>query len=80
LLDLVTPAPGLEADSAPSSMAVDRVRVIVGRGRHSAGGEATLPRAVESRLLDAGRKYTARGGAFEVQLRRGRRPGSATAR
>jgi hypothetical protein len=53
----------------------------VGRGRHSAGGEATLPRAVQTYLMDAGRKYSARGGAFEVQLRRSsRRPGSALMR
>lgn len=57
------------------------MRVIVGRGRHSAGGEATLPRAVETYLMDVGRKYSARGGAFEVQLRRSsRRPGSALTR
>lgn len=68
---------GLEADTGSGAAAVDHVRVIVGRGRHSAGGEASLPRAVEGYLMDQGRKYTAKRGAIEVHLRRGRRPASA---
>lgn len=70
---------GLEADNGPGAAAVDHVRVIVGRGRHSAGGEASLPRAIEGYLMDQGRKYTAKRGAIEVHLRRGRRPASAPA-
>lgn len=44
-------ATGLEEAGAEGA-GVDRVRAIVGRGRHSSAGEASLPRAVESYLLD----------------------------
>lgn len=46
------------------------LRVIVGKGNHSSGGEATLPRAVEHYLIDAQYKYVLRGGAIEVKLKR----------
>lgn len=69
---------GLEADGAVGA-APEAVRVIVGRGRHSAAGEASLPRVVESYLLDEGRKFTAKRGAFEVHLRRGARQAATTA-
>lgn len=46
------------------------LRVIVGKGLHSAGGEASLPRVVEGYLLSNGYKYTPRAGQVEVQLRR----------
>eukprot|EP00775_Hariotina_reticulata_P004766 gene4766-5016_t len=46
------------------------LRVIVGKGNHSSGGEATLPRAVEHYLIDAQYKYLLRGGAIEVKLKR----------
>jgi DNA-nicking Smr family endonuclease len=46
------------------------LRVIVGKGNHSTGGEATLPRAVEHYLIDAQYKHVLRGGAIEVKLKR----------
>lgn len=49
---------------------MDTLRVVVGRGSHSAGGEAVLPRAVEGHLVRCHRRFTARGGAIEVHLRR----------
>ena len=56
---------GLERTEAPD---VDMVRVVVGRGNHSAGGEAVLPRAVEGHLVRCRRKFALRGGSIEVQL------------
>ena len=53
------------------------LRVVVGKGLHSSGGEASIPRVVESHLAAAGLKYTARGGAIDVQLRAP--PGAAAA-
>lgn len=44
------------------------LRVVVGRGRHSSGGEASLPRAVQSSLLAAGLRHQHRGGSFLVFL------------
>lgn len=46
------------------------LRVIVGKGLHSSGGEASLPRVVEGFLLSNGYKYTPRAGHVEVQLRK----------
>ncbi|PNH12508.1 hypothetical protein TSOC_000563 [Tetrabaena socialis] len=46
------------------------LQVIVGRGLHSARGEASLPRVVESYLLGRGLRFTPRAGQIEVQLPR----------
>ncbi|GAB4821151.1 hypothetical protein N2152v2_008197 [Parachlorella kessleri] len=47
------------------------LQVVVGRGAHSSGGEATIPRAVEARLAELGYKFERRGaGALDVALRR----------
>lgn len=45
------------------------LRVIVGKGLHSSGGEASLPRVVEQWLLQRGYKYVWREGFINVQLR-----------
>lgn len=45
------------------------LRVIVGKGSHSRGGEASLPRVVEQWLLQHGFKHTWRGGCIGVQLK-----------
>lgn len=45
------------------------LRVIVGKGLHSAGGEASLPRVVEQWLLQHGYRYIWRGGCIGVQLK-----------
>lgn len=45
------------------------LRVIVGKGLHSSGGEASLPRVVEQWLLRHGYKYIWREGCISVQLR-----------
>lgn len=46
------------------------LRVITGRGAHSSGGEASIPRAVEARLVELGYKFVRRTGALDVLLRR----------
>lgn len=46
------------------------LRVVVGRGAHSSGGEASIPRAVEGRLAALGYRFERRTGALDVQLRR----------
>lgn len=46
------------------------LRVIVGRGTHSANGEASLPAAVCAFLDSAGWKYVRRAGALDVKVRR----------
>ncbi|GLC33282.1 hypothetical protein PLESTB_000351100 [Pleodorina starrii] len=57
------------------------LRVIVGKGLHSSGGEASLPRVVEGHLLERGYRFTRYAGVIEVQLRRhyAVKPGLATA-
>ncbi|KIZ04792.1 hypothetical protein MNEG_3172, partial [Monoraphidium neglectum] len=45
------------------------LRVIVGRGNHSSGGEASLPRAVAAWLDDAGLRHRLVGGSIEVAVR-----------
>ncbi|KAF6254442.1 hypothetical protein COO60DRAFT_321184 [Scenedesmus sp. NREL 46B-D3] len=47
-----------------------QLRVIVGKGKHSSAGEASLPRAVEQWLGDALYKYAVRPGAIDVKLKR----------
>lgn len=47
-----------------------QLRVIVGKGNNSSGGEASLPRAVEQWLADAQYKYVMRPGAIDVKLKR----------
>jgi len=48
------------------------LRVVVGVGHHSRGGEATVPRAVQAWLRGRGLRHVALSGAFEVPL--GRQP------
>ncbi len=45
------------------------LRVIVGRGHHSSGGEAALGRVVENELAGAGRRFRRAGGSVLVRLR-----------
>ena len=59
---------------APSSAAAPggapaELRVVVGRGRHSSGGEAALARVVENHLAAAGRRCRHAGGSVMVRLR-----------
>ncbi|GFR47264.1 hypothetical protein Agub_g8951 [Astrephomene gubernaculifera] len=60
-----------DRSSSSRALASRRVlQVIVGRGLHSSGGEASLPRVVQAYLLQQGYKFTAaRAGLVEVQLR-----------
>jgi DNA-nicking Smr family endonuclease len=44
------------------------LRVIVGKGLHSSGGEASLPRVVEQWLQQHKYRYLHRGGCIGVQL------------
>lgn len=48
------------------------LHVVVGRGLHSSGGDASLPRVVLAHLEAKGRRVTPRPGALDVQLRRQR--------
>lgn len=47
------------------------LRVIVGRGNNSSGGEASLPRVVEQWLGEQKYKFVVRSGALDVKLKRG---------
>ena len=59
------------AGSGAGGAAVRRLRVVVGRGLHSSGGEASIPRVVHSHLAAAGLRWRPAGaGAVDVQLRR----------
>ncbi|GIM11344.1 hypothetical protein Vretimale_14865 [Volvox reticuliferus] len=65
------PADVAAAAATAKLLASGRVlRVIVGKGLHSSGGEASLPRVVKNFLLDRGYRFTPRAGVIEVQLRR----------
>lgn len=57
------------AAGATGAAARSRLRVVVGRGAHSSGGEASIPRAVENHLKATGLRYHQRLGAIDVQLR-----------
>jgi hypothetical protein len=46
-----------------------QLRVVVGRGKHSSGGEASIPRVIENHLKAAGYRYQHRLGAIDVQIR-----------
>lgn len=46
-----------------------KLRVIVGRGNNSSGGEASLPRVVESHLLQRNMNYITGQGVIAVYLR-----------
>lgn len=61
----------LLADPATAAALAGRpaLRVVVGRGAHSSGGEASIPRVVESHLRGAGLRFTPRLGALDVHLR-----------
>lgn len=61
---------GAAGAQQPRAQQRRELRVIVGRGTHSAGGEASLPRAVEAFLADQGYRCHWRAGALDVQLRR----------
>lgn len=54
---------------APGGAALSELRVVVGRGRHSSGGEAALARVVENHLASAGRRCRHAGGSVMVRLR-----------
>ncbi|GLI65623.1 hypothetical protein VaNZ11_009193 [Volvox africanus] len=65
------PADVAAAAATAKLLASGRVlRVIVGKGLHSGGGEASLPRVVKNFLLDRGYRFIPRPGVIEVQLRR----------
>ncbi|GIL62000.1 hypothetical protein Vafri_16328 [Volvox africanus] len=65
------PADVAAAAATAKLLASGRVlRVIVGKGLHSSGGEASLPRVVKNFLLDRGYRFIPRAGVIEVQLRR----------
>ena len=46
-----------------------KLRVIVGRGNNSSGGEASLPRVVESHLLQRNMNYITGQGVITVYLK-----------
>ena len=46
-----------------------KLRVIVGRGNNSSGGEASLPRVIESHLLQRNMNYITGQGVITVYLR-----------
>ncbi len=69
LASTVSSSGSLGGAAAPPRNGRLTLRVVVGRGLHSSGGEASIPRVVESHLAAAGLKYQARGGAIDVQLR-----------
>ena len=46
-----------------------KLRVIVGRGNNSSGGEASLPRVIESHLLSRNMNYITGLGVITVYLR-----------
>ena len=46
-----------------------KLRVIVGRGNNSSGGEASLPRVMESHLLQRNLNYIVGQGVITVYLR-----------
>lgn len=66
--------------AAPLVKGRAQLRVIVGRGTHSSGGEASLPRAVEGRLTQLGYRYVRGTGALDVQLWRPYSGSAAAAR
>eukprot|EP00879_Flechtneria_rotunda_P019894 GHRR01020910.1.p1 GENE.GHRR01020910.1~~GHRR01020910.1.p1 ORF type:complete len:314 (+),score=103.59 GHRR01020910.1:138-944(+) len=59
-----------QSQHAQLAAARQELTVIVGKGNHSSRGEASLPRAVEGWLIDAQYKYTWKGGAIDVKLKR----------
>jgi hypothetical protein len=64
----------LERLPAPSSGKRQSLRVIVGQGIHSSGGQPTLPRVVVAALDVACYKYFDKAGAVTVELKRAYRP------
>ncbi|KAG2484940.1 hypothetical protein HYH03_016326 [Edaphochlamys debaryana] len=68
-----TPSPGPAAPGpgpAASTLAARRcLRVVVGKGLHSSGGEAALPRLVAAHLQARGCRFAAFPGYLEVTLR-----------
>eukprot|EP00951_Prasinocladus_malaysianus_P048147 scaffold655213_cov42-Prasinocladus_malaysianus.AAC.1 len=56
-----------------------KLTVIVGRGKHSSGAEASLPRAVEAYLAERGNNYGQAGlGCFEIRIKHGSRGVAST--
>lgn len=47
-----------------------RLKIIVGRGNHSSGGEAVLQRSAQNHLLQRRYKFEQRGGTLIVQPKR----------
>lgn len=70
LAQLLLTEPGDIAWQQQQAAARQELRVIVGRGTHSANGEASLPAAVCAFLDEAGWRYVRRAGALDVKLRR----------
>lgn len=66
---LADPASSAAAAASGAPAGRQRLRAVVGRGAQSSGGEATVPRVVESFLRAAGLRFSQRGGAVDVQLR-----------
>ncbi|KAK9846019.1 hypothetical protein WJX81_008534 [Elliptochloris bilobata] len=56
------------AAAAPGAVPAE-LRVVVGRGRHSSGGEAALARVVDNHLAAGGRQHRRTGGSVLVRLR-----------
>lgn len=69
LTSLLLPAGGVLPWEQQLAAMRQELRVIVGKGLHSSGGEASLPRVVEQWLLRQGYKYIWREGTISVQLR-----------
>lgn len=69
LTSLLFPDGGVLSWEQQLSAMRQELRVIVGKGLHSSGGEASLPRVVEQWLLQHGYRYIWRGGCIGVQLK-----------
>lgn len=69
LTSLLLPDGGVLSWEQQLSAMRQELRVIVGKGLHSSGGEASLPRVVEQWLLQHGYRYIWRGGCMGVQLK-----------
>jgi hypothetical protein len=69
LTSLLLPTDSVLSWEQQLSAVRQELRVIVGKGLHSSGGEASLPRVVEQWLLQHGYRYVWRGGCIGVNLR-----------
>ena len=66
----MTELESLEVERSGGSGKRQSLRVIVGRGIHSSGGQPTLPREVGVALDAAGYTFIDRDGALTVELKR----------